>query len=448
MPHGVLVDGDEMGRLMADHSWSNPELHRRITKAGGKISPETIRRMRAGKRATVTTIGMVAEVLGVRPVALHKEKDPAALATVSEIDRTSSRPFGQSSSGENELLVRLKWRDQAQFAGLYAASDKGFFESQNLKITLQDDPPTRELKPLDSLNSEVSDFAIAGALEVVKARASGMKVKAIATIFPKSPACWMYHASSDFSGPENLHGKVIGVDLSSESVYLEYRCWLNNAKRLPFVVSTKLANYERLSHKDRREELGNRILEVRADEELFEKRNSPAVKDIDLMPGYVFNEFEQFRLEFGKTVECFDSSLFDLRVVGDVLVTTDDMIKKRRLLVQRFVNAFADGWDWALSPDNLTEMAKMVSDRAHGNEIKALQREMVGQLPKFAVPGGALFGQIDPSAWRRMQEYLSSAKMIPGRLDKSEFYDSSFIEAYHAARQQLQPFEAASEKSA
>ena len=69
---------------------------------------------------------------------------------------------------EDHLTVQLKWHHQFQFAGLYAAIEKGFFKEAGLKISLIEG---REgVDPAEVVVSGQADYGI-GTSELVVSRA-------------------------------------------------------------------------------------------------------------------------------------------------------------------------------------------------------------------------------------------------------------------------------------
>ena len=112
----------------------------------------------------------------------------------------------------DQVTVQLKWIHQAQFAGIYAADQKGFYAEENIDVTIKPGGPgvTLDMMIADLISGE-STFAIRGADEVLKARAEGKPTVAVAVIYQRNPWVYMSLKASGIKGPRDLVGKRIMV---------------------------------------------------------------------------------------------------------------------------------------------------------------------------------------------------------------------------------------------
>jgi len=121
----------------------------------------------------------------------------------------------------DEIAVQLKWIHQAQFAGIYAADQKGFYTEENIDITIQagggDMPPSQII---DDLVAGESSFAIVGGDELLSARSQGKPVVAIAVIFQKNPYVYVTLKDSGIQHPQDFTGKRLMVPTNGETQHL------------------------------------------------------------------------------------------------------------------------------------------------------------------------------------------------------------------------------------
>ncbi len=113
----------------------------------------------------------------------------------------------------DEVTVQLKWLHQAQFAGLYAAEQQGFYAEEGLAVTFIEGGPTVDTR--HTVLEGTAQFGIAGADELVIDRADGKPVRAIATIYRRSPLVFVADADSAVSRPQDFTGKSILASLNS-----------------------------------------------------------------------------------------------------------------------------------------------------------------------------------------------------------------------------------------
>jgi hypothetical protein len=82
------------------------------------------------------------------------------------------------------IRLQLKWRHQFQFAGYYAALEKGYYRDAGFDVTIVPASPATD--PVDVVLKGGADFGIASS-ELVLRYAKGDPVVVLATIFQHSP---------------------------------------------------------------------------------------------------------------------------------------------------------------------------------------------------------------------------------------------------------------------
>src|SRR5215475_6906359 len=100
----------------------------------------------------------------------------------------------------DKVSLQLKWKHQFQFAGYYAALEKGYYRDAGLNVIIDEESDTRE--PILQVTQGHAEFGI-GTSELVVARSQGKPVVVLAAIFQHSP--FMFLVRKD-SGITNVHG--------------------------------------------------------------------------------------------------------------------------------------------------------------------------------------------------------------------------------------------------
>ena len=75
------------------------------------------------------------------------------------------------------IAVQLKWKHQFQFAGFYAAVEKGFYQEAGFNVTLKEAGPM--INPIDEVLSGRADYGVANS-ELVLYRMNGEPVTVLA----------------------------------------------------------------------------------------------------------------------------------------------------------------------------------------------------------------------------------------------------------------------------
>src|ERR1039458_2006291 len=138
----------------------------------------------------------------------------AAFSVVTVLAILSCFTACHHSSDAKVTSVRIQWLDQAQFAGLYVASAKGYFKSQNLSVTIEPGGP--DVSPVLLVASGSNDFGVSPATDIIQARSNGVPVVAIATIFQKNPVVFFSKISKNIKTPKDFTGHTVGLEYVME----------------------------------------------------------------------------------------------------------------------------------------------------------------------------------------------------------------------------------------
>jgi NitT/TauT family transport system substrate-binding protein len=108
----------------------------------------------------------------------------------------------------DEVSLQLQWFTQAQFAGYYAAQDKGFYESMCLDVSIVEGGV--EIVPQTQLANGDVDFALAWVPKALASREAGADIVNIAQIYQRSGTLQVSFADSGITTPADFEGKKIG----------------------------------------------------------------------------------------------------------------------------------------------------------------------------------------------------------------------------------------------
>ena len=85
------------------------------------------------------------------------------------------------------LTIQLEWLPHVGFAGVLLAKKQGWYEEAGIDLTIK----TWELNmsPIEEVLTGKAQIGIEQGADIIKARSKGKKIRAVATLFQKSPAC-------------------------------------------------------------------------------------------------------------------------------------------------------------------------------------------------------------------------------------------------------------------
>lgn len=258
------------------------------------------------------------------------------------------------------VTIQLKWHHQFQFAGYYAALEKGFFAEEGLDVTLLERDPEQN-NILQVLNGH-ADYGIAdSALFLYQAHRVGVRV--VAPIFQHSPNVLITLKSSGIYSPQDLVGKRV-------------RFYQNDAEGFP--IMAMLAEY--------------RILEQGVIRQPFTTDFNVLLNgETDAIYGYSTNEPYLLR-EQGADIHVLNPVNYGVDVYGDMLFTTSDEVENNYERVEAMRRAVIKGWQYAL--DNKAEIAQLIIDKySKAKSFDALMFEANGLeqvIARFTVPIGTI----------------------------------------------------------
>ncbi|MEO0938338.1 MAG: ABC transporter substrate-binding protein [Pseudomonadota bacterium] len=114
-----------------------------------------------------------------------------------------------SAWAADEVTLQLKWVTQAQFAGYYVALDKGFYEEENLDVTIKPGGP--DIAPTQVLAGGGADVTVEWMPAALAAREKGLPMVNIAQPFKSSGMMLTCRKDAGVETTADLPGKTLGV---------------------------------------------------------------------------------------------------------------------------------------------------------------------------------------------------------------------------------------------
>jgi ABC-type nitrate/sulfonate/bicarbonate transport system substrate-binding protein len=276
----------------------------------------------------------------------------------------------------DSVTVRLKWLNQAQFAGFYVAQEKGYYKAEGLDVNIQPGGPDFPAVQMVAGGSE--QFGVTGADQILIARSKGVPVVALAVIYRRNPFVLFSLAKSGIKTPADYVGKNVGVKLGGNEELI-YRAVLAKAE----IDKSKLTE-----------------VPVKFD-------ITPLLTGtVDVWPGYLINEVLAAK-EKGFDVNIVYPSDSGIDLYADTLFTTEKMLKEKPELVKKFVAATLKGWDTAIAaPEEAAKITvKYGGDKLNYDHELAMMKASVPLLKPDSKP----VGYMDAAGWDSAQKLLLAA---------------------------------------
>ena len=132
-----------------------------------------------------------------------------------------------TASADEAVTLRLKWLNQAQFAGFYVAREKGFYKAEGLDVNIQPGGP--DFPAVQMVTGGSEQFGVTGADQILIARSKGVPVVALAVIYRRNPFVLFSLAKSGIKTPKDYVGKNVGVKIGGNEELI-YRAVLRQGR--------------------------------------------------------------------------------------------------------------------------------------------------------------------------------------------------------------------------
>jgi len=341
--------------------------------------------------AGVVTVGALALAACSSSTTSTESSAPAA-ATSEAASAAASSAAPAECTTPTPVKLQLQWFAQAQFAGYYAAKDKGFYKDQCLDVTILEG--SVDIVPQTQLAQGNADFAIAWVPKALASREQGAMITNVAQVFQRSGTLQVSWADSNIKTPADFKGKKIGN-------------WGFGNEFEIFAA------------------LGQENLDPAKDVTLVAQgfdMNGLLKKEIDAAEAMTYNEYAQLleakNPKTGKLYQPSDFNVVSYDESGVGMLQDSIWASTERLsdpayqdVTQKFVTASLAGWIYCR--DNAAECADLVT--ANGSKLgKSHQLWMMNEINKLIWPSPSGIGVMDPAAWDRTVKISMGTKNLEG----------------------------------
>ncbi len=299
----------------------------------------------------------------------------------------------------DQVTVQLHWIHQAQFAGIYAADQKGFYDEENVDVTLKAGGPdiTNDKIIADLISGETA-FAIAGADQVMVDRAHGDPIVAIAVIFQKNPRVYVSLERSGIKRPQDFVGKKVMV---ADQQKIQHQVLLKKLGIDPGTI--ELIPYER-------------------------DVTSLTTGQIDAHMVYRTGTGLAFD-ETGYELNFIWLDDYGIRFYADTIVATEELVQQNPELVERFLRATLKGWRYTIeNPDEAVDLTLQYDATLDRNR----QVRMAEAQTPLIHTGDVEIGWMEDSIWQEMHQILLDAGVLAQPLNVAEAYTMEFLEKIYS----------------
>lgn len=293
----------------------------------------------------------------------------------------------QNPSDET-LVLQLKWFHGFQFAGYYAALEKGFYAEEGLKVEIR--PRDINSTPVEDVLSGRAHFGVSDSSLVIH-RLEDEPVVALAVIFQNSPLALMTLGDSNLSSPTDLIDKRVMYQRKNDDA-----------------VIMAMFNEVNMSEQD------FTYLPSDFDVEALLKDKA------DAMAVYLSNEPWYYKSR-GHNINIINPANYGIDFYGDNIFTTEAMLKTNPEQVLAFRRASIRGWKYALK--HSSEVFSWLINKYKGKKYDSYEHFQYEVDAIFRVIKPRLFevGDINPGRFRRIADIYKEKGLAPAKSNLKGF---------------------------
>ena len=295
--------------------------------------------------------------------------------------------FFTKSFALEKVSLQLKWFHQFQFAGYYAAKEKGFYKDVGLDVEIKE----RDINfnNIEQVINNKSQYGVADSILLLY-RAKNEPVIIVSPIFQHSPSILFTLKRSGINSPYKLNNKDV-LFYENDTDGFSILAMLNKLNIKPNLIRKREKN-------DYTKVLNNEVI---------------------ASAGYLSNEpfyLRERNIEFN----IIDPRNYGFDLYGDMLFTNENEMINHPNRVKRFKDATLKGWRYAL--ENKEEIIKLIHKKYNKTKSVKHLRYEANVIDKLISDDTVPLGSIDEG---RIQ-YISSIYKEFG-LTKKDFDIKNFI---------------------
>ncbi len=270
----------------------------------------------------------------------------------------------------DKIKLQLKWYHQFQFAGYYAAQQKGFFKEAGIEVELIEG--NEKTAPVEAVLEGKADFGVTGS-DILNFYIEKKPVVVVSAIFQHSPYVFVTLTKSNINSATDLAGKRIMASrdqgwLLLRALFIREGISLNNIQMVPHSWN----NQDIINGK------------------------------VDAITAYSTVEPHRIR-KLGYDVNVIRPVDYGIDFYGDVIFTTRSTANNEAAKVEKFNQACLKGWEYAMA--NPSEMANYILTLPGVKERSITKEDLMNEaaeMQKLILPNLVEIGHMNPGRWQTM----------------------------------------------
>ena len=288
-------------------------------------------------------------------------------------------PVFSAPASLQKVVLQLKWFHQFQFAGYYAAVEKGYYREQGLDVELRERDPDQSV--IDQVASGEADYGIGDSSTLIS-YLNGKPLVALAAILQHDPLVLLARSSSAIVSPYELKGKRIMFDRKGG----------DEAPVVALLAQTGLTpqDYQHVPSSFN-------------NDDLIKGR-------VDAMSAYLTDQPFYFQ-QHGVDVNIINPISFGIDFYGDILFTSRQQMSLHPDQVEAMRRASLKGWKYAL--DHPQEIIQYIRQHYPNRLSREHMRFEAREIRQLITPGMVELGNIDINRLKHVAQIYHQLDLAP-----------------------------------
>ncbi|QTA80511.1 Tol-Pal system protein [Desulfonema limicola] len=272
--------------------------------------------------------------------------------------------------GGESVTLQLKWYHQFQFAGYYAALEKGYYREEGLDVIIKQGDV--EIDSAEEVMEARADFGVSNS-GILLHWLTGKPVKVLGVIFQHSPHVFITMKTSGILHPHDMAGRRIGLNKTPRDAEL-LAALLNEGVLLNQIYPP----------------LGGKCT------------NSMYYDgSADASSAYITNE-PYYLEQKGISYHIIKPITYGVDFYGDILFTSEEQLRKHPKRVRQFRTASLKGWEYAMQ--NQEELVDIIIKRYGSTKSREHLLYEAEKMQELILPKLVEIGHMNPGRWHHIAE--------------------------------------------
>ncbi len=326
--------------------------------------------------------------------ALSTAVGVSLLAAVTIAGAPQDIAHGQSLE---KLTVRFTWKLKGEYAPLFVALGKGYYNAEGLDVQLSEGNGAQNV--LKALAAGNERFGYGPAVAAAQAVSQGLPVKVVALYQTSAPMGVIAFPDTPLKGPKDLEGKRLAISVGE-------------------TFGDMIRPFVRINNVDL-----DKIQLIQMDTSA--RTTQFLTRKIDVMSVYLSNELPQIEKRAGVKFNVIKVTDFGLNVVGSSMYVSNAFAEQKPDTVKRLLRATAKGYRDAMA-DPKEAAAIMAKHMAVPEQPDVLDRQVEATMITTNAPAGKPIGWQAEADWQATLNLLKET----GGINEVKALNSYFTNEY------------------